>query len=201
MGIPPKKFITPEEYLEAERLSLEKHEYFEGEVFPLHREEVINGISAMSGASISHNEISSNCIFELKSKLKGKPCRTYGSDFRVNIPNNTLFTYPDISVFCNKIEVIDNEFDTAKNPTVIFEILSKSTRDYDLGGKFFLYRQIETLREYILIDSMKMHVQKYSKNDDDTWLLKDYFLNTDLLKIKSLEIEILLSDIYDNVKF
>ena len=75
---------------------------------------------------------------------------------RMNIPENTLYTYPDLSVYCNEVETIDNNKDTARKPVVIFEILSKSTRNYDQGQKFALYREIPTLKEYILIDREKI---------------------------------------------
>jgi len=137
MAIEENNFITELEYLDAERVSLEKHEYYKGEIF------------AMSGASIPHNKIAMNCSYELKSKFKGKPCQPYGSDLRIHIPINTLYTYPDLSIICGEPETTDENFDSVINPTVIFEILSKSTRNYDLGQKFELYRQITTLREYI----------------------------------------------------
>jgi Uma2 family endonuclease len=162
MGFPEKKIFTEAEYLQLERNSTEKHEYFQGEIFE------------MSGASIAHNEIFSNLFGELATKLKGKRCRPYGSDFRVSIPKNTLYTYPDISVICNEPDLTDSERDTYTNPTIIFEILSKSTRNYDQGEKFSLYREIDSLKNYILIDSQNFKVQIFSKNDDETWLLSEF---------------------------
>nr|WP_315196779.1 Uma2 family endonuclease [uncultured Flavobacterium sp.] len=189
MGLPEIKYITEKEYLDAERLVAEKHEYFQGEIF------------AMSGASKNHNEIAVNCIYELKSKLKGKPCRPYGSDFRVSIPKNTLYTYPDISVFCSEPETLDNLEDTATNPSVIIEILSKSTRNYDQGQKFALYRQIDSLKEYILIDSEEIKVIKHTKNDDGSWLLVEYKDIENQFFINAIRVELSLVDIYENVKF
>ncbi len=202
MGFPEKKIFTEAEYLEFERNATEKHEYFQGEIIPLHKNNGLsNEINGMSGASFEHNEISANCIFELKTKLKGRPCRTYGSDFRVNIPNISLFTYPDVSIYCNEPQTIDSEKDSATNPTVIIEILSKSTRNYDLGGNFLLYKQIETLKEYILIDSESIKVIKYSKNDDNSWLMTEMNSFNENLKLNSVQVELQLIDVYDNVKF
>ena len=141
MDSPDLKYITQEAFLDAERLATEKHEYFKGEVF------------ARSSASIPHNIISTNCLTEIINALKGKNCRPFGSDLRVHIPKNTLYTYPDISIICGEIETTDDKFDTATNPSVIIEILSASTKNYDKGQKFSLYREIECLKEYILIDS------------------------------------------------
>jgi Uma2 family endonuclease len=189
MGLPETKYITEKEYLVAERLATEKHEYFQGEVF------------AMSGASKAHNEIFSNAFGEFVIQLKGKKCRPYGSDFRVNIPKNTLYTYPDISVYCNEPETLDSENDTATNPTVIVEILSKSTRNYDQGEKFALYRQIESLKDYILIDSETVKVIKHTKMDDESWVLKEYKSIEDSFSIPSIGVTLNLLDLYENVKF
>jgi Uma2 family endonuclease len=188
MGIPNKKFISEKEYLKAERLATEKHEYFQGEIF------------AMSGASDAHNVISVNCTADLRFKLKGKKCRPYGSDMRMNIPENTLYTYPDLSVYCGDLETLDTNFDTAKKPTVIFEILSKSTRNYDQGEKFALYRQIPTLKEYILIDSEKVKVIQHIKTDVLSWNFTEYISINDKFEIKCLELEMKLLDIYEDVE-
>lgn len=189
MGKAELKYITAEEYLYYERKTETKHEYFQGEIF------------AMSGASFKHNRIFSNTFTSLGSKLKGKKCFPYGSDMRIHIPKNTLYTYPDITVFCQKIQSTDDEFDTAKNPTVIFEILSKSTRNYDKGQKFTLYRDIETLKEYILIDSEKISIEKFSKNNDNSWTLTEYKNLDDVFYIKAIEVSIALTDVYDGVDF
>jgi Uma2 family endonuclease len=202
MGFPEKKIYTVEEYLEFERNSTEKHEYFQGEIRLLHRnDDLINEIYSMSGASRIHNEIFTNVFGELSYRLKGKKCRPYGSDFRVNIPNLTLYTYPDISLICNDPNLTDSEKDTFTNPTIIIEILSPSTKNYDLGRKFLLYKQIESLKEYILIDSEAIKVIKYFRNDDNSWLMTEMSFIEEILKLNSIEIELVLSDIYDNVKF
>ncbi len=189
MGVPNKKFISEEEYLERERVATEKHEYFQGEIF------------AMSGASMPHIEISMNISVDLGIKLKGKKCRPYGSDMRMNIPENTLYTYPDLSVYCNEVDTLDDNRDTAIKPTVIFEILSKSTRNYDQGEKFALYRQIPTLKEYILIDSEKIKVIHHIKTDVLSWNFTEYISIVDSFEIKCLELEMNLSDIYEDVTF
>ena len=183
------KLISQEEYLAEERLALEKHEYFQGEIF------------AMSGTTIEHTVIAVNCITELRNKLKGKNCRPYESNLRIYIPPNSLYTYPDISIICGGVDTTDDKFDTATNPTVIFEILSKSTRDYDKGGKFTLYRDIETLKEYILIDSEKIGVEKFTRNADNTWLLTEFKTIESSFEIPTIGVKLSLSDIYEDVAF
>ena len=188
MGTPELKYISQEAFLETERLAFEKHEFFRGEVF------------AMSGASISHNRILKNCLTDLATKLKGKKCEPLGSDLRIHIPKNTLYTYPDISIICGEIETTDDKFDTVTNPSVIIEILSASTKNYDKGQKFDLYRDIQTLKEYILIDSEQVVVEKFYRNDDNSWLLTEYKTLESSFSINSVDLELKLSDIYYDVK-
>ena len=126
-----KKKYSIEEYLEMENEATEKHEYYQGEIF------------AMSGAKMQHNEISANLLAILWNKLKGSPCKPYNSDMRVHIEANTLFTYPDVSVACGPVTLNNDQWNLL-NPCVVFEVLSPSTRSYDKGEKFSLYRQIPT---------------------------------------------------------
>jgi Uma2 family endonuclease len=189
MGKAELKYISAEEYLYYERKAETKHEYFQGEIF------------AMSGASFVHNRIFSNTLADVVTKLKGKKCRAFSSDLRVHVKKNSLYCYPDLSVICNKPNFVDKTFDTVTNPTVIFEILSKSTRSYDKGQKFTLYRDIETLKEYILIDSENIGVEMFSKNDDNSWTLTEYKNLEDIFHIKAIEVSLALTDVYDGVDF
>ena len=183
----PKTFISQEDYLTGERQATEKHEYFEGEVF------------AMSGASFNHNQIASSLMVSVGSYLKGKKCNIFGSDLRVHIPLNTLYTYPDLSIVCGKPQFVDEVFDTLLNPKVIIEILSTSTKDYDKGSKFTLYRSIPSLEEYILVDSEQVFVERFFKNKEGSWTLVEYKVLEDHLAISSIEYSLTLSEIYANV--
>ncbi|MCA4897767.1 MAG: Uma2 family endonuclease [Bacteroidota bacterium] len=184
-----KKYFTIDEYLALERASNQKHEYFQGEIF------------AMAGASIRHNKIFSNVFGELAIRLKGKPCQPFGSDTRVHIPNNSLFTYPDISIFCGDIFSFDKEEDAFIEPTVIIEILSKSTEDYDRGGKFKLYRAIPSLKEYILIDSEEVCVEIFCVNNSNHWELRDEHKTPEAdMEIVSVGIKLNLKEVYNGTK-
>lgn len=179
--------ISIEEYLTFERGSHEKHEYFKGEVF------------AMSGAGPRHNIIFSNLFGEIVVKLKGKSCHAFGSDMRLHIPESTLFTYPDISIYCGELND-DLEDDNAINPTVLIEILSPSTRDYDRGGKFKLYREIPAIKEYILVDTESILVEVFRKNQSGHWELEEYKSPEQTLQFTSLSIAVALKDIYQGTK-
>lgn len=184
-----KKYISPEDYLKSEREAETKSEYYDGEVF------------AMSGASLKHNIITTNILGSLFNKLKNTPCRPFGSDMRVNVSDNGLFTYPDISVVCGEMEFYDNETDTLLNPVVIFEVLSKSTHNYDRGGKFKLYRDVRSLKEYILVAQDSINVEHYQKQPDGKWLLNEIRILESELAIDSIECKLNISDIYSGIKF
>jgi len=179
--------ISIEEYLAFERGSHEKHEYFKGEVF------------AMSGAGPRHNIIFSNLFGEIVIKLKGKSCKPFGSDMRLHIPQSTLFTYPDISIYCGELNY-DLEDDNAINPTVLIEILSPSTRDFDRGGKFKLYREIPSLKEYVLVDTESILVEVFRVNESAHWELEEYKSPEQTLQFTSLSISVALKDIYQGTK-
>lgn len=98
----------------------------------------------------------------MTQKLKGKSCQPFGSDQRIHIEKNTLFTYPDISVICGELKTLNNDEWNILNLTVLSEILSPSTKNYDRGEKFKLYRDIPTLKEYILIDSEKYILKHFA---------------------------------------
>jgi len=180
-----KQKLSIEEYLQFEKESVEKHEYYRGEIF------------AMAGASDSHNWIFTNLLVGLANKLKGGSCRPYGSDMRMHIPENTLFTYPDISIYCGPAQPTDFDQESFLHPTVIFEILSPSTKQYDRGEKFMLYRDIPSLKEYVLVDSESIRVEDFQINEKGFWELHDYKLPDDNVFLPSLQISISLKEIYE----
>jgi len=183
-----KQKVSIEEYLEMENTSIEKHEYYKGEIF------------AMSGAKMPHNTISKNLLGTLFTKLKGKKCQPYGSDVRIHIESNTLFAYPDISIICDEVITRNNDDFNVLNPVVIIEILSQSTKNYDRGEKFKLYRDIPTLKEYILIDSESIHIETFRLNEKNHWELEEYNFVTEELYVKAINEKILIADIYEGVK-
>ncbi|MGE9310992.1 Uma2 family endonuclease [Niabella sp. CJ426] len=180
-----KAFYTVAEYLEMEKAADTKHEFFQGEVF------------AMAGAGRRHNVISKNMQGRLFIALDGKPCQPYGSDLRIHIPENTLFTYPDISIICGEIIASKEDEDTAVLPTALIEILSPSTKNYDRGGKFKLYRDIPTLKEYILIDTEAINIECFRLNATGHWELEEYKTQETVLTLASLNIHINIRDIYN----
>jgi Uma2 family endonuclease len=180
-----KEKISIEDYLQMENTEVVKHEYYQGEIF------------AMSGAKVPHNKISGNIYATLHAKLKGKKCKPFNSDQRIHIPSNTLFTYPDISIICGEIITLNDDDYNVLNPTVIIEVLSNSTKNYDRGEKFKLYRDIKTLKEYILVDSESIHVEVFRLNENGHWELEEYNALPDSIAIKAIDESIITSEIYD----
>ncbi len=144
----------------------------------------------MAGAAPNHNRVKENVAIEVGIVLKkNKSCRSSSSDQRIHIPANSLYTYPDVIIVCgpNKFSKLDRI--TIINPSVIIEILSPSTAEYDRGHKFKLYRDIETLQEYVTIDSRKTEVQAYRRMSDDQWILADdAFSLTDSITIQTIAV-------------
>jgi Uma2 family endonuclease len=174
-----------EEYLAMEKESIEKHEYFQGEIFD------------RAGAGPRHNVIFSNLFGELAQRLKGKPCKPYGSDMRIHITKNSLFTYPDISIICGDIVPSPFDEDTATDPVVLIEI---PTKNYDRGDKFKLYRDIPTLKEYILVDSESINVEAFRLNKGGHWELEEYTSVCDTMSIPTVNVAVPLKEIYLNAK-
>ena len=180
--------FTIEEYLEMENAADEKHEYYQGEIF------------AMSGAKYQHNLVVKNLFLALGNKLKGKPCQPMGSDMRVHIEENTLFTYPDISIVCGEPEFLNNDEFNLLNPVIIVEVLSQSTKGYDRGDKFKLYRDIPSLKEYILIDPERISIEAFYINAESEWALKEFMSIGDTLFLTSIKVSLPLADIYDGTR-
>ena len=181
------KQVSPQDYLSFERGAKEKHEYFEGQVI------------AMAGASLAHNRIVSNLVTKIGSFLDDKSGEILPSDIRISVPAFESYMYPDATIVCGKPEMEDEQFDTLKNPTVIFEVLSPSTEDYDRGKKFFFYRQIPSLKEFIVIDSTKYFIEISRKQEEGSWKFEEVTdLNSEMY-IATVDCRLSLQEIYKSV--
>ena len=188
MAQPEKKYVSPEAYFELERDAENKNEYFNGEIF------------AMTGASFNHNLIAVNISSALHGALQDSPCHVLASDMKIQADKARHYAYPDVSVVCHEVEFSGERDDVITNPIVLFEILSNSTKDYDRGSKFMAYRNIISLKDYILVDQYSLHVEHFQKNDKDQWVLDEYKSQSDVFTIKSVGVELSLRNIYARVK-
>lgn len=181
--------VTPEEYLERERAAKTKSEYIAGRVV------------AMAGASDTHNLITLNVAGELRNALRGKPCRAYAMDMRVQVTTAGSYFYPDVVVVCGPPEFASGRRDTLLNPRVVVEVLSPSTEAYDRGEKFFYYRQLELLTDFVLVSQDAMRVEHFERQPDGAWLLSDAGGPDDTVEVPSIGCALRLADIYENVDF
>jgi Uma2 family endonuclease len=185
----PKLRYTPEEYLAMEREAEFKSEYLDGEII------------AMSGASERHNLIVANLIIELGTQLKGRACKLYTSDMRVDVRERGLYAYPDVIVVCGDARFRSGKMDNLLNPTLIIEVLSKSTEYYDRGQKFIKYRRIESLQEYLLVAQDEPRIEQYLRQPSNEWLLSEFNGLETTIQLPSINCHLNLADVYDKVSF
>ncbi len=188
MATQPKHFITLEEYFQQERTALERHEYFDGEVF------------AMAGGTAAHSIISANLLIEVGSQLRNSNCITYNSDMRIRTAPSGLYSYADAVVSCGEAQM---EEDTLLNPVVIVEILSKSTESYDRGKKFELYRHIPSFREYLIVAQDRVYVEHHARESvgGKIWTMREHTNLEDVVVLQTINVRLRLPDIYTNVSF
>jgi Uma2 family endonuclease len=180
-----------EEYLRLERDASDKHEYRDGEIL------------AMAGGTPNHSLIAANVIGEARQKLKGKPCRIYESNLRVRIPRKTLYTYPDASIICGapQYDPQDRGEQTVLNPRVIIEVLSPTTEAYDRGEKFDRYRELESLKEYVLISQSVPRIETFIRYDGGSWLFHSWSGLDVSVILRSVEVKIPLAEVYADIPF
>jgi Uma2 family endonuclease len=180
--------LTPEAYLVRERAATERSEYVNGQVY------------ALSGASRVHNLIAANLIRELSTRLRGRPCETYGSDMRVKVSPTGMYTYPDVVVACGEPRFEDAHVDTLLDPTLIVEVLSDSTEAYDRGHKFAHYRRLASLREYVLVAQHHPIIERFELQGE-FWTLTDAIGLDATIELASVGCTLALRDVYDRVEF
>lgn len=178
-----------EEYFELEAKALDRHEYINGEIIP------------MPGGTINHSRIIRNCCTVLDSALKRQPYETFVADQHLQIIPRNYYTYPDLMVVEGEPELLKGRNDTITNPTLIVEVLSNSTANYNRGEKFLAYRTIPTFQEYILIDQYSVYIEQYVKQDDRNWLLTIHDNLSGTINLNSVPVQISIEDIFDKVKF
>jgi len=182
---PSQRHYSLADYFAIEEMSDVKHEFHGGEIF------------AMAGASVEHNLIAGNLLAALKPALRRSRCNVFGSDLRIGTPSG-LYTYPDLSIVCGKVELSSDVPDTATNPRMITKILSDATGEYDRGDKFELYKTIPTMREYVLIDQERVLVDHFTRGTQGWSHVRMSSLGA-RLRLSSPKVEVPLREIYRGV--
>ena len=185
----PKKIYQLEDYLELERTSEEKFEFWDGNVW------------SMSGASTNHNRIVRNLNTQIDLQLGEKGCELFPSDMRIKVPAYPPYRYPDISALCGEaiIESI-GQIEMLVNPQLIVEVLSESTEAFDRGDKFSYYKSIDTFSEYLLVAQHRPHVTQFIKQGD-FWINTEANSLDEAVKLRSVPCELSLASIYRDVVF
>jgi Uma2 family endonuclease len=179
---------TPEEYLAIDRMAEFKSEYIDGEIV------------AMTGGSRPHNIIVWNLSRFLGNCFEGRPCEAYSNDMRVKIKPSTRYVYPDLVAVCGEPSFEDAEIDILLNPSLVVEVLSRSTQSYDRGDKSAHYRKIESLVEYLLIAQDRVSIEQY-RRQGDVWTLTEITDPGATLVLESVGCEIPVREIYARLDF
>ena len=184
-----KKIYTPEEYLQLEEKSAEKHEYRQGDIV------------LMTGGTTNHNRLVLEFCTYLNFALREQNAEVFAGDVRLWIPDYREYTYPDIMVVKEQPIYQTPGTTTITNPTIIVEVLSKSTQARDRGDKFRFYRSIPEFKEYILIDQYSLLVEHFVKTSEHQWILTEYETKESKLSLDSVGFEISLEELYKRVNF
>ena len=177
--------MTPDEFLAYERGAADKHEFSDGQIL------------AMAGGSPNHSLVQANLIGEVRSALKGRPCRVYSNDLKVRAGRADAFFYPDVTVVCGENEYHDSFKDVVVNPKAIFEVLSPATEAFDRGEKFEAYNRLDSLKTFVLASQEKRLVEVYSRLEGDDWKLS--FFREGNVQLPDLEISLPIEEIYAQV--
>ncbi len=182
--------VSLEEYLSIEKESQQKYEFHNGFIY------------AMAGGTYNHRLICGNIFGEIRASLKKESldCRAMNSEIKLHVASENSFLYPDAMVVCGEVSKSIKDPNAVTNPKVVIEVLSKSTATYDRGDKFFMYRQIASLQEYVLIEQEKPQVEIY-KREGDLWQISRVTGLEHSLHLPSVQLEIPLVDIYEGVVF
>jgi Uma2 family endonuclease len=189
MGLPqPNGYLDPDAFLEWEKTQLEKYEYLDGQVVQVY---------AMVGARDAHVTVALNVASLLREHLRGGPCRVYISDMKLRVEAANAFFYPDVFVTCDPR---DRAEDTYKRfPLLVVEVLSDSTAGYDRGRKFAVYRQVESLQEYAIIDPDTFTVDCFRRDESGHWVLYA-FAGEDTVEFRSVDFKAPLSSVFEDVE-
>ncbi len=155
----------------------------------------------MAGGTTNHNEIVTNLCVALKPLLRAKGYRLFAENVRVWIERYRVYTYPNVMVIPGELVYHEPGTSTVTNPSLIVEVASKLTKNYDQGDKFDYYRSLPSFQEYILVEQSRWRVLQHLRQEGGQWLLSDYEAEGDVVTLASLDLPLPLSDIYAGVDF
>jgi len=182
--------VTIAEYLAFEKEAQEKYEYHDGYIY------------SMTGGTYHHGVICGNIFGELRTGLANKNdnCRALLNEIKLHIQSENSFVYPGTMVICGEVEHSTLESNAVVNPVVVVEVLSKTTATYDRGDKFYLYRQLKSVQEYVLIEQEKPQVELYQRQAD-LWKISRFKGIDTAFTLSSIMLTIQMRDLYEGVSF
>jgi len=189
MSTQPVAFLTQEQYLEIERAARFRSEYINGQMF------------AMSGGTRSHAWIISNALISIGVQLRGTSCGAVPSDMRLHCKQFGIYMYPDIVVTCGPDQLLDGHKDTLVDATLIVEVLSPSTTNYDRGERFRFYRFLPSFTEYLLLAQDSIRAEHHVRQPDGAWLFHEFSSPGDELVLNSIGCRLNLGSLYERVEF
>jgi Uma2 family endonuclease len=178
------RHYTLDDYLGVEEVSAVRHEFLDGQIF------------AMAGGTPEHAALSAAVVVLLGSKLRGGPCRPYSADLRIRVLATGLATYPDAAIVCGALERDPASPTHVTNPSVVVEVLSASTEEYDRGEKREHYQQIPSLREYVLIAQDRRRVEVFARPSGGEWAVAVH-ASGELVELPSLGLSFSADELYD----
>ncbi len=184
-----RRKFTSEEYLVIERAASTRSEFFDGDIYD------------MAGASESHTIICDNISGEIRTRLKGTSCLGMSQNVKVPAGGMRLFAYPDYLIVCGERRYSDSRLDILTNPLVLWEVLSPSTELYDRTTKFELYKQIESLREYVLVAQDRPVIEHWVRMDDGSWRQNVLMGRAAVLTLEAVPVAVPFAELYDRIEF
>ncbi len=183
----PQPYLTPEAYLQAETHSPTKHEYIDGDIY------------AMAGANEADVTIALNLASLLRSHVRGSDCRVYIADMKAYLEQANRFYYPDILVTCDPRD--QNTSTYKRFPKLIVEVLSDSTEAFDRGDKFADYQTLDSLQEYVLINTKRPRIECFRRDSAGLWVLQSYTDQQTNFRLASIDFEGTIATLYEDVRF
>ena len=180
------QMLTPAEYLVRERAAAYRSEYVDGRMV------------LMTGGSLAHVAITTNISATLHEALRGGPCKPLQNDMRVRVAEGSFYTYPDVVVACEPVELEDSHKDTLLNPVVIVEVLSPSTARFDRGEKRRRYEGIANLRHYIVVEQDRPLVEHH-RRAGDRWSVEVVEGLTGVVELSAIDVALRLDRVYEGV--
>lgn len=190
---PAPKLYTVEEYFALEEQSDIRHEYYNGEIFPM---DGPDSPENKAGATKRHNRLIQNLVVGLRSGLREQTCEVYSENVRLAIDPHGHYNYPDVVVSCDPE---DDDPRTVYAPVLIMEVLSKSTEARDRGWKFEQYQQLPSLQQYVLVSQSRLLVDSFVRTGHRTWELTTLRQLDDELMIAPLGVRLTVKAIYERV--